>query len=355
MATPPDPSANMISGYISLLPIFKGDSTPPTIIDFFILFEEIAALAQWNSSQKLILAKSRCRDAALQYLLDSVDVKSVTDFVQFKTLMIERFRERVPVGQRMQEFLTCIQKGTEPVAQFATRLKKFSTHLEPQLAEKISPEARAASRKVIESLLLGQFLAGIKPSIRRFVLAQNPPTLDKAIEVATQEEVNDSITRQIARIRLVDQAEPEDGANTNSEGQVAQLLPTRNYWRQPKTLPLCLHPQGTCVFEKTHQLPSDTKRRKPGGANSRFMITYGKGRARFYKGNERRYDPQLQRPGEITPRVVPVCRGRPVEESRPQYGRLPSPPRRYRPGGEMHMNERKKKTPTRRIGRASCK
>lgn len=93
MATAPETAANLITGYVALLPIFKGDGSPPAINDFFILFEEIADLAQWNSSQKLILAKSRCRDVALQFLLDSEDVKSIIEFADFKSIMMEHFKQ----------------------------------------------------------------------------------------------------------------------------------------------------------------------------------------------------------------------------------------------------------------------
>lgn len=279
MTTSQEPVTNMIADYVSLLPIFKGDGSLPTINDFFSLFEEIAYLAQWNSSQKLILAKSRCRDMALQYILDSVDVKSVGEFNEFKGLMVEHFKERVPIGQRMQEFLACVQKETEMVPQFATRIKKFSIYLSPQLHEQSGAEARAAAKQTTDSLLLGQFLTGVSPSIRRFVLAQNPQTLERAIEVATQEEGNDKLTKEIAQVRLVDRADSGQERMSGNEGQIAQLAPTRQYWRQPKTLPMCLYPSGTCQFERNRQLPSCIKRQKPGEANSRYSITFGAGRA----------------------------------------------------------------------------
>lgn len=165
MTTSQEAGANIITGYVALLPVFKGDGSPRTINDFFILFEEIASLAQWNSSQKLILAKSRCRDLALQFILDSEDVKSVREFVEFKSLMIEHFKQRVPIGQRMQEFLACIQWESESIPQFATRIKKFSVYLAPQLPEQSGPEAKTAAKLTTDSLLLGQFLTGINPSI----------------------------------------------------------------------------------------------------------------------------------------------------------------------------------------------
>lgn len=352
MATVPEPVNNMLAGYVSLLPIFKGDGSPPTINDFFILFEEIAYLAQWNSSQKLILAKSRCRDMALQYLLDSVDVKSVKEFDEFKILMIEHFRERVPMGQRMQEFLACVQKETETVPQFATRIKKFSTYLAPQLSEQPGAEARIAAKQVTDSLLLGQFLTGINQSIRRFVLAQNPPTLEKAIEAATQEEVNDRLTKQIAQIRLVDRADIDQQMTRGRDGQIAQLAPTRHYYRQPKTLPLCLHPPGTCRFEKSSQLPSCGKRRQPGEANPRYTVLFGAGRARTYRRFQRDEGQEARRPGQAYPRAIPLARGRPVGEERAQYGQMFSPVGRQQERENVLFKERKKKTPTKRMGRA---
>lgn len=328
MATAPETAANLITGYVALLPIFKGDGSPPAINDFFILFEEIADLAQWNSSQKLILAKSRCRDVALQFMLDSEDVKSIIEFADFKSIMMEHFKQRVPIGQRMQEFLACIQQESESIPQFATQIKKFSAYLAPQLPEQAGIEVKNAAKTTIDSLLLGQFLTGISPSIRRFVLAQNPLTLDKAVEVATQEEVNDNLTKQIARIRLVDRADVDQQRSRRSEGQIAQVAPTSHYWRHPKSLPLCLHPQGTVTFERKGPFPSFIKRRSPGESNARYCMDYGAGRARTYQGSRRGDRQRDRRPGEDYPRAIPLARGRPAAEDRTIRAEIP-------PAGEI--------------------
>lgn len=57
--------------------------------------------------------------------------------------------------------------------------------------------------------------------------------------------------------------------------------------------------------------------------------------------------------GEDYPRAIPLARGSPAAEERTQYGQGFPPPGRHLNNENAPFKERKKKTPTRRLGRAS--
>lgn len=176
------------------------------------------------------------------------------------------------------------------------------------------------------------------------MLAQNPLTLDRAVEVATQE-VNDKLTKQIAQIRLVDRADGDQQQLRVSKGQIAQVAPTRHYWRQPKSLPLCMHPPGTVTFQRKGPLPSFIKQRNPGEPNARYCMDFGAGRARTYRGARRGDCQGDRRPGEDYPRAIPLARGSPAAEERTQYGQGFPPPGRHLNNENAPFKEQKKRRP----------
>lgn len=94
--------------FFGMIPAFSGEPTQ-RVSDFFSAVDEIAVLAYWTDRQRLGSAKCKLRGIAREYAWHDFQIKDVTDYQTFKTLMLQRFL-KAPYTIRLQQFHTCTQQ-----------------------------------------------------------------------------------------------------------------------------------------------------------------------------------------------------------------------------------------------------
>lgn len=204
------PVTNTIAGFLGLIPSFTGSEEFLTPAQFIESIEEVSQLAGWTDAEKLLIAKTRIKGGASEFLSNHHDVRQVRAFETFKKYFLEYFEKQLPLAVKLQQFTSCKQKAGESVKQYAGRVKNLAFDY-LQGANFEIPEVESIADKT----RLSQFLSGLNVKLQRAVLSHNPTTLEKAIEVAILEEANERIC---SRGSLVNATE------TCSEGLLEALL-----------------------------------------------------------------------------------------------------------------------------------
>ena len=93
-------SPNRIAGYQSLIPFYESEDQD--ISYFFRTIDEIGKIGGWSPEEKLVVAKSKLRNAALQHLISSENLKYETDYDKFK-----KQEKIIKIAEKQKEFELC--------------------------------------------------------------------------------------------------------------------------------------------------------------------------------------------------------------------------------------------------------
>jgi len=175
-------SLNRIAGYQSLLPVFDGNSNAEF---FFKTLDEIANIGGLSPEEKLIVAKSKLRDNALEFLTNSVTLKNETNYDNFKKILIDYFTEKTSLASDQQQFSNCKQLPDESVKRFASRVNN-SAHKFLGIQNTNSDEVKT----LIDRTKLAKFLEGLKDAFKHNVLTKDPSSFEEAVRFAALKELN---------------------------------------------------------------------------------------------------------------------------------------------------------------------
>jgi hypothetical protein len=167
-----------------LVPRFSG--LPDENVERFI---ETTRLAQylngWNDEQTLAVVRIRLDGFAADHITANNNVAGASLENLFKELR-NRFGTTQSRYVIEHKFISCIQKPTESVLQYSSRLQMLARQLEQAMKKDNNGQDIPAS--VMEDRTLHQFLSGIRKDLRRFVLVRAPTNLSSALAAATAEE-----------------------------------------------------------------------------------------------------------------------------------------------------------------------
>lgn len=190
----------------TILPSFEGD-LGPKVRTFFEQLEELAELYQWNDIEKLRVARCKLAGIAREFAYRGHKLKSITDYDEFKRIMIARF-DTEPLSVRTQKFFQCIQGKDEDVQTYAVRLQGLAVGMSPEPAAATTDRERELIERCIEKelnlKLQLQFVSGLLPSIRRQVMSKNPQSFEEAITMATNEEMIERLMKPRYHISATD-------------------------------------------------------------------------------------------------------------------------------------------------------
>lgn len=166
---------------------------------FFERVEQRASLD--NIGDEDLIKIVRCRltgDAFSYYKSESNLSTNEITYKQFKQKFITKFSKLKIPGQAQLILSRCIQGRNETISQFLTRLKLIGQEvLEEDLIDASQAEREGIIKKH-NNILLTQFRMGIKREISKIIgvllMRESDLTLDKAAEIASQEELNQMMT-----------------------------------------------------------------------------------------------------------------------------------------------------------------
>lgn len=247
-------SANVASGSASVLALaniiqpFSGESGA-SVKDFFEIVDQVAAMGGWTDVQKLGMAKCRMTGAAYDFAWKDIQAKGAKSFDEFRRITIERY-DTVPRSVRLRKFLDAVQKPTEDVQTYASRIQTLAY----DALDFSGGDANGEAERYLEDQLTAQFVGGLRDPVRRFVLSKNPKTFKGAVEEAVQEERNEALISGPERVRTVHESAP---ANTELDKLTERLARLENLLTQRLEIP-------------ERRTAPNTRRREMGRGNGRW-------------------------------------------------------------------------------------
>lgn len=167
----------------TFIPVYDG-SYP--IQDFLQEVSEAKTLGTWPDVVALKVAKSKLQGSVAELVRNRHDLNSAPSFDEFCTRLTSAINSDRPVSSRLQDLMTCVQHPAETVDQYACRIRSKSKALTEW-------DATAETQQLKNRTVSAAFVKGLKPSLRQFVLPQNPPDFDSAITLARTQELNSTL------------------------------------------------------------------------------------------------------------------------------------------------------------------
>lgn len=188
----------------SMVPVFTGDGKGVAVHDFLDMIEEVAKMGSWGDAHKVGVAKCRVAGVAYDFIWRDERAKHCTTFRELKEAILKRFDVETK-STKLQRFLSAHQNVDEDVQTYATRIQSLGVDTLRAGGESAEPPSDRAkiARELMREQLCSQFVSGLRNPVRRFVLSRRPQNFEEAVEVATQEELNENLTRTAHPVRLV--------------------------------------------------------------------------------------------------------------------------------------------------------
>lgn len=183
------PTLSKLSSVHSLIPLFDSESavTPSYFIDSF---DRLAESVNASNSEKLLIIKTRIRGIALSHMIQDSELAGEIDYQEFKKKFLNFFETKSSPAFRSQQFSNCKMLPGETVKVFASRVSNATLKFLGQINTK-DPEIA----KIIENTKLAKFLDGVKPEIKKSLLAKEVQTFDKMVEFGELLELNDAMSQ----------------------------------------------------------------------------------------------------------------------------------------------------------------
>lgn len=215
MANPPEPSNshNKIAAYIGLIPTFDGLTEPDF---FFNTIDDIAKLGAWDAREKLIVAKARLRNLALEHLTNSFELKNETNYEKFKKQFLDFFSQKSTLSAKQQDFSACKQLSEETIKQYAFRIKNYG-----QKFLNVGDSSSSEVKQMVDRVLLSKFISGLPRDSKLFVLNKGPQSFDDAVQMAETHELN-------AKFLAEDEINTASVSNTNSKALLDLIASQQN-------------------------------------------------------------------------------------------------------------------------------
>lgn len=189
MAPPENSEQDSQAGFTpTSVPNLQLFSTIPTLvgnncIDFFAYFKNVASLANWSEKQKLDIALLKLAGPAKTFYDSSLRELEIKTLEELEAHFVKQFSQTRSLAEAMTSINYCVQISNEAVADFVIRLQGVvSSALSGLIA---SGQVKAEFK---QSLLLSQFVTGLRPQIKQQLLISNPKSLEDATLLASRVE-----------------------------------------------------------------------------------------------------------------------------------------------------------------------
>lgn len=184
----------------ALEPFFGSDQVDDSsaLDDFLISINSAAALLQLTDDQLRSVIILKLRGPARQILRGRPSLASGTS-AELIAALTAHFRPPIDRYSACTKFRECTQLPTETVSEYLTRLRELAIRY--LNSRPPPPEAhQEAILAQMEDEILHIFLRGLDPRFRKFVQLQGPKTVDTALSLAQQEELEVQSTEPASKI-----------------------------------------------------------------------------------------------------------------------------------------------------------
>lgn len=217
--------ANLLQS-ATLVENFSGSGRPSVEV-FLRSVERAAVLGNWTVPQKLGLAKLKLRGGAAEYLESDPALENADNWDTFRALLLVRYQEITTLANATNQMATCMQKNSESVQDYATRLRLLGLKTLRVVADE---EENRIRRDMLDEQLNAQFQRGLRDSIRRFVQSREPENFTDAVRQATREEQCESSLRprRVLAVSAPETPQPEPHRQENRPGRPQGQLGVAN-------------------------------------------------------------------------------------------------------------------------------
>ncbi|KAJ1519194.1 hypothetical protein ONE63_011200 [Megalurothrips usitatus] len=177
---------------IQNLDTFKGGDDQQLEV-FLTAVDQCGRMNGWSKDQKFYAARVKLRGEALRV----AQTAKCNSWEQLCVALRGRYGSKELRAVTRRKVAQCIQRLDEEVSAYAERLKSLFSKIQPQAADvKVNPQLAT----VWDEMLCDRFIEGLKPSIRRPVMAKAPADYAAALAAANLEEQLDHLEGRTARV-----------------------------------------------------------------------------------------------------------------------------------------------------------
>lgn len=200
-----------VADYMSVVPVFTGENPDMSVNEFFDRLMEVANFADWREEQILFMAKIKVAGEAAKFVRSQPQLKCAKSLKEFKDSLIKRFQKINSSGTYLGQFMSAKQSQEEPVRSYLYRVSS--------LAHKCFEDE--ATR---EKMLVHQCLAGFRPEVRRFVMAQRHDTFSEIWDSALKEEECAELEKHSFPVNVAGAMANKRNSNDPSDIQELKML-----------------------------------------------------------------------------------------------------------------------------------
>lgn len=191
-----------IPAALSAVEEFSGDDPSYNVRDFLGAVDAAAKMANLQETEKCNFCRLKLRGSAREWLGTDPELPALKKWTDLEEQLETRFNPAADAASISQQIAMSKQKVGESVAQFATRLQRLGVRWNEARGLPSTSTERDARRAFINDSVLGQFLTGLDPRIKKYVQVQKPKDMKAAIAAAQSEEM-DLVTANVSNIALV--------------------------------------------------------------------------------------------------------------------------------------------------------
>ena len=210
------------SGAIELISLFEGTTK---VNDFIDNLESVAKLMNLDQSQCKALAILKLRGRAKEFLDTHMRIKTEGTWDDLKKGLKKRFEKQKLPGQVEHEFQNCRQRVGESIRDFSERVRKLGLLTVTYTDD---PQHNIFTTNALTRDFLRIFKTGLLGVVRQRVMSKNPQEFEEAIEIAEQEEIIETFTKNV----VVDEV---NAAEKNGNSSKGKQKVTRNNENEKKT------------------------------------------------------------------------------------------------------------------------
>lgn len=227
------PRAAPLGPLITVIENYYGENKPPTIESFLQQLEEVSKLGGWSEKSKVAIARIRMKGDAAEFMNANPHLRKLENWKTFKSALLTRFARQEPLAHKLQRFHECIQKSSETVNEYVTRLKLAGNRTLKVTEDREENDMRA---QLLEETMQAQFIRGLRQNIRRFVMSRNPASFDEAVTVAINEELNEMQSQERKHSVYMVDADKQRSAPIQTRANIpAQMRPRDQVEGLPRT------------------------------------------------------------------------------------------------------------------------
>ena len=197
------------SGAIELVSLFDGITK---VNDFIDNLESVAKLMNLNQPQCKALAILKLRGKAKEFLDTHLRIKTEGTWDDLKTGLKKRFEKQKLPGQVEHEFQNCKQRVGESIRDFSERVRKLGLLTVTYTDD---PQHNIFTTNALTRDFLRIFKTGLLGVVRQRVMSKNPKEFEEAIEIAEQEEIIETFTKNV----VVDEVNAAEANGNSSKGK----------------------------------------------------------------------------------------------------------------------------------------